>query len=49
LPDAEEMQTATSFLAQSGGSEGNGESGSARGLEAFCQALLATAEFRNLD
>jgi hypothetical protein len=49
LPDSEEAKAAASLLAQFRSSAGDHESVSSRGLEAFCQALLATAEFRNLD
>jgi Protein of unknown function (DUF1553)/Protein of unknown function (DUF1549)/Planctomycete cytochrome C len=49
LPDSDELKTATSFLEQFGSSADSHEPPGKRGLEAFCQALLATAEFRNLD
>ena len=48
IPDAEETKLATAFFKQKQVS--NGEEKQYRQLFAtYCQALLATAEFRNLD
>jgi hypothetical protein len=52
-PDAHELQLATGFLSMEEARDASQESGSGLPnhhlLTHFCQALLATAEFRNLD
>jgi hypothetical protein len=48
-PAEDELRMAAGFLERSSGETGHGAAGDSRGLAAFCQALLATAEFRNLD
>jgi hypothetical protein len=49
LPDGAELKNAAAFLDQFGSADGQDDQEGERGWEAFCQALLATAEFRNLD
>jgi uncharacterized protein DUF1553/uncharacterized protein DUF1549/cytochrome c len=48
-PDADEIKTAASFLERDDQPAGNNETPVEQVLAAFCQGLLATAEFRNLD
>ncbi len=45
-PDAEELRLATEFLAKTDAAETENQ---LKAFTTFCQALLATAEFRNLD
>ena len=49
LPDGAELKNAAAFLDQFGSADGKDDQEGERGGEAFCQALLDTAEFRNLD
>jgi hypothetical protein len=49
LPDAQEATAAAAFLEQFRSASGKDAADAAESLAAFCQALLATAEFRNLD
>lgn len=49
LPDAGETESAAAFLERGMDLAGDGETLRRQLLEAYCQALLATAEFRNLD
>jgi mono/diheme cytochrome c family protein len=47
-PDAREMALAESFF-KSTDSAGESDAGSLNRMDAYCQALLASAEFRNID
>ncbi|SIO67918.1 Planctomycete cytochrome C [Singulisphaera sp. GP187] len=49
VPTEDEMALATSFLVQDQSRAGELENARSQVFAAFCQALLATAEFRNLD
>jgi hypothetical protein len=48
-PAADELEMAASFFARGGSLTGDDEKPPRQLLAAFCQALLSTAEFRNLD
>jgi len=48
-PEAGEAKLAAEFLTRGKASAGTDEKQQARLLSSYCQALLATAEFRNLD
>jgi hypothetical protein len=48
-PDQEESRLAMEFLAKGANQAGDDEESGEQVLIAYCQALLATAEFRNID
>ncbi len=48
-PDADELKLAAAFFERGTPLAGNDEQQRQRTLASYCQALLATAEFRNLD
>jgi hypothetical protein len=48
-PDAEEMRAAVAFMETTAAPAATDEPARQKVLSAFCQALLATAEFRNLE
>jgi len=48
-PDETELQLAVDFIATQGGARDASEDDILRTLGRYCQSLLATAEFRNLD
>lgn len=49
IPEPDELKMADRFLVQRRPAANAGEKGRQQLLACFCQALLATAEFRNLD